>query len=431
MSTLIAVGKEEPRTALDRAVLILYVTSLVLLPWAWFPAFPWFHEHAEWSDPVFAATAVCWVLACWRNSRWPRLGGAHFALAGYLVTASLSFVLSSSHERAGAWKLLGIAELCGLALVTADITSRPRVMRYIGRALTVTALLVAAAAVVGLLLFYAGEKTRLVGIYGELTPSPFYARVQAGLYNPNVLASFCIFCACAIGHRDAELPCWLRRLGTGALWIAVALTFSRGIIGFAVAAAIHRANTRSRRILAASSVIAGISLMVLLTLCQLSIDPTRPFQARISRSTSSSRYQALTTSLESVIRNPIAGTGPDTHPGRYFGNAFDSHMTYVGIAATLGLPSLGFFAWLICIAWMSRGRPVELSLWGGMAGLAIDGLGQDIENFRHVWVLIGFVLGEAARANNRGVGSSPTSAGSKESQPSAAVEQRARVALIN
>jgi len=31
-----------------------------------------------------------------------------------------------------------------------------------------------------------------------------------------------------------------------------------------------------------------------------------------------------------------------------------------------------------------------------MAGLALDGLGQDIESFRHLWVLIGLVLADSA-----------------------------------
>jgi hypothetical protein len=75
-------------------------------------------------------------------------------------------------------------------------------------------------------------------------------------------------------------------------------------------------------------------------------------------------------------------------------------MTYIGIAATLGLPALAFFCWLVCKAWRSRRRPTELSLWGVMAGLALDGLGQDIESFRHVWVLIGLVLADAARSQN-------------------------------
>src|SRR5262249_28597741 len=270
MSTAVA-GEESPIAGLDRAVLVLYLTSLALLPWAWFPPFPWLHEHAQWSDPVFAATALCWAVARWRDRRWPRFGEALIAIAAYLAAAALSFFFSLSHENAGAWKLLGIAELCALAVITADLASKPRVIRDIGRVLTVTAICIAAVAVAGLLLLYMGKGTRLIGIYGELTPSPSYARVQAGFYNPNLLASFCIFAAAAVGHPHADLPVWLRRTGMIALWIAVALTFSRGIIGFAVAVAIRQSHNRPRRILAASFAVAGIGVMVLLTFCKVSL----------------------------------------------------------------------------------------------------------------------------------------------------------------
>jgi hypothetical protein len=116
--------------------------------------------------------------------------------------------LSSSHETASALKLLGVAELCTIAVITADLASDRGLVSKIARVGAITGLLLAAASVSGLLCFYAGVKTPLIGIYGELTPSPFSARAEAGLYNPNLLASFCIFAAAVVGHRDADLPIW-------------------------------------------------------------------------------------------------------------------------------------------------------------------------------------------------------------------------------
>jgi len=402
MSSSVALAREELRpAALDRATRLLYLITLALLPWAWFPPFPWLHEHAQWSDPVFAATAVCWAVTRWREHRWPRLGPAYLAIAGYLAVAAFSFLFSSNHEPAAAMKLLGMGELCMLAVITADLASDRRLLSKIAWVLAITGVVTSATAVCGLLLFYLGDSTPLIGIYGELAPSRYYARVQAGLYNPNLLASFCIFVAAVTGHRDADLPLWLKRATMTALWISVGLTFSRGIIGFAVAALIRHATTGPRRALAAACAAAGVAAMVSLSLCNITLDPTRPLQAGINRTTQSSRYQALTTSLQSIVSKPRLGTGPNTHPGRYLGNAFDSHMTCTGIAGTLGLPALAFFAWLISIAWLSRQRPTEPSIWGGMAGLALDGLGQDIESFRHLWVLTGLVL---AYAGLRGTG---------------------------
>ena len=40
----------------------LFLAALALLPWAWFPPFPWIHEHAQWSDVLVAAAFVAWLV---------------------------------------------------------------------------------------------------------------------------------------------------------------------------------------------------------------------------------------------------------------------------------------------------------------------------------------------------------------------------------
>ncbi len=34
-------------------------------------------------------------------------------------------------------------------------------------------------------------------------------------------------------------------------------------------------------------------------------------------------------------------------------------------------------------------RPTSIAIWSGIAGLGIEALAQDVEDFRHLWVLIG------------------------------------------
>ncbi len=389
---------------MSRVVITLYVTSLVLLPWTWFPPFPWLHEHAQWSDAVFAATAVLWAIERSRLGNWPRLRPAHAAFLLYFLLAALSLLLASPNARSGAPKLLGIAELCALAIITADLASRPGVFPIIARSIALTSLLTAAAALFGMLLFYAGIASPLIGIYGELDPSPWYGRVQAGTYNPNLLASFCIFAA-GIVSRAGELPPRLRRVTLAALWITVFFTFSRGILGFVLAALIRNARTPRRRILAAVGVVAILGITLSLTLWKPSINPARPLDARFENA-KSSRSQAATSSLNTVISHPIFGSGLGTSPGRYHGDPFDSHLTPLNIAATLGLPALIVFSFLITSLWQSRGRPTDLAIWGGLAGLALDGLAQDVEEFRHIWVMIG-LAGADCRDTDDGLASSP------------------------
>jgi len=390
---------------LSRLVLGLYLTSLALLPWSWFPPFPWLHEHAQWSDAVFGVTAALWAMERWRSGKWPIWRSDHTALALYFLLACLSLLFASPNLRAGAPKLLGVAELCTLALITSDIASRPGALRIIVRVIAITSLISAAAALAGLVLFYTGVSSPLIGIYGELEPSPWYARVQGATYNPNLLASFCIFASAVIALRDGELPPWLRRLTLAALALTVFFTFSRGILGFVLAAVIRAARTPRRRAVAGVCTAACVGIVIGLTVWNPAINPTHPLDAHL-RSVPSSRFQAASASLAGLVGCPLLGSGLGTHPGTYRGLPFDAHCTPINIAATLGLPSLIAFSFLIASLWRRRGRPTDLAIWGGLAGLALEGLAQDIEDFRHLWVAIGLA---AANARPRSPGNEATS----------------------
>jgi hypothetical protein len=64
------------------------------------------------------------------------------------------------------------------------------------------------------------------------------------------------------------------------------------------------------------------------------------------------------------------------------------------VAATLGIPAVGLLTLLVVVLWRGRRRPTPKATWSGLAGLGIDGLGQDIEHFRHLWVLLGIADAE-------------------------------------
>jgi hypothetical protein len=291
-------------------------------------------------------------------------------------------------------KLLGIAELCVLAFITSDLVSRPGFSRIIARVIAITSLIMAAAAIAGLLLFYCAVDTRLIGIYGELEPSSWYARAQAGTYNPNLLASFCIFAATIVSRREGELGNRLRRVTLAALWVTVLLTFSRGILGFGLAVVLRTADTRPRKIFAAVCTVASVAILISISLWSVSLNPANPGSLHLNPDVISSRRVAVTTALRTIAANPISGSGVGTSPGRYSDLPFDAHMTAVNIAATLGLPALIAFAAMVTLLWRNRKRPTDVPLWSGFAGLALDALAQDIEDFRHVWVLLGLAASE-------------------------------------
>jgi len=387
---------------MSRIVLALYLASLALLPWSWFPPFPWLHQHSQWSDAVFAAAAAAWLIERWRIGSWPRLQPAHAALGVYFLLALLSLLVAAPDPRDGAAKLAGVAELCTLAFITFDIASRPGVSRRMTQVIAITSIVTAAAGIAGLLLFYGGVTTQLVGSYGDLEPSNWYARLQAGTYHPNLLASYCIFAASIAARREGALPNWLRRITIGFLWVTVLLTFSRGILGFGLAALIRAARTPMRRRVAGVCAAAGVAVVIALSLWNLAINPARPLEAQLEN-VGSSRREAATSSLTTLFLHPLFGAGLGVPPGHYRGRSFDSHCTPLNIAATLGLPALMVFSVLIALLWRRRTRPTDLAIWGGLAGLALDGLAQDIEDFRHLWVMIGIAgAGLSGHDNDQG-----------------------------
>jgi O-Antigen ligase len=283
--------------------------------------------------------------------------------------------------------------LVALFVVTSDMMALPGMPRALARTIATTSLLTAVAAVVGVALSAFGRITPLVGTCGDLLPGPL-SRAQAGFPLPNMLASYCIFAFGVIERDDAGLSQGWRRVLRGALALTVILTTSRGILGFALAAAIRHAATPARRRFAGGVAAVLVAAMVALTVVNLTFQPLRPWELQL-REGPSGRLQSAATSLETLAAHSVFGSGPGTSPGRRDGIPFDAHLTPLNIAATLGLPALAGLAFAVFCLWRARSRPTDLATWGMLAGLGLDGLGQDVEDFRHVWIALG--LADAGR----------------------------------
>jgi hypothetical protein len=377
---------------LQRSLRLCYALTLFLLPWSWFPPFPWLHAHAQWSDIVFALTFALWLLEKLRTREWPRPQPVHAAMALYLVAATLSLIFASPDRLLGAVKLLGIFELVTLALVTSDLVSKPDVSRLATRAIVFTSLITALAAVTGLILFYAGATTRLIGSYGDLASSSWYARVEAGTTNPNMLASFCIYASAVTARGEKELSPKLRRLTQAALFITVLLTFSRAILAFLLAAAIRLATGKKQRVATGAAVVAYVVLIASLTIWNVSVNPAKPLETHIKIDEPTSRLVGFTSASRTLAAHPLFGSGVGRSPGLRNGQPFDAHLTLLNVAATMGLPALVVFVGFFAAHWQRRAQPLDrasLAVWSGLAGMMLDGLAQDVEDFRHLWVLIG------------------------------------------
>lgn len=344
---------------------------------------------------MFAVAALLWAVARAKSGAWPRLSLFHLGLALYLGAAALSLAHADKPPAAGPAKLLGMGMLVALSVITADLLPRvgaPRVAQVVA----VTTLVTSAAAVAGVVLWKAGVATPFVGTYGDLQPGA-YARAQAAFLHPNLLASFCVFGYGVVSREDAGLSKHLRRLTIAALALASLSTLSRGILALGLAALVRHADTRARRRAAASIGILLVAALAALSFIHLEIDPTRPFEAHL-QGTPSPRRQAFVSSLATLAAHPLLGTGPGTSPGMRDGAPFDAHCTPLNVAATLGLPALVGFLLVPLAAWRDRARPTDRATWGMLAGFALESLGHDVEDFRHLWIAFGLAAAGSRRA---------------------------------
>ena len=89
------------------------------------------------------------------------------------------------------------------------------------------------------------------------------------------------------------------------------------------------------------------------------------------------------------------GIGPGALPGVNAGVPFRAHFTPLNMAATLGLPALAPFAVMLAL----QVRPTQIALWSALAGITLDDLVNDIDHYRHLWVLLG-LLGSRERTSS-------------------------------
>ena len=343
------------------------------------------------------AAALAWLVQQWRDElRVPT--PAKLLLGAFVALVALSWLLAPAGYGGTFGDFVGAGELVVIAYLTSRFAADPRAFKLIVWVVTVTSVLVAGAAVLGLALFYADVDNELVSGYGALQVSADYARVQATLEHPAALGSYCIFASAVIAQGAGALPRWLRLGAQVALGLAVVLTFSRAIIGFVLATLIRIAETPRRRMVAAAAAVACVVAMGVLT---FAVTPSGPLSLRVSTE-EGARSQELTSSIETSAEHPLLGTGPGSLPGEdpALGRR-QAHNTPVGIAATLGIPALLVLVAFLLVIWRDRTRPTNRATWGGLAGLGVDGLGQDIEHFRHVWVLLGVAWAQSRRTTSR------------------------------
>jgi hypothetical protein len=383
----------------------LFLLAIAALPFRWLSPLGSLNERAGWTDILFACAVAAWL---WekRHRRWREIRQSlrpwHAGLAAYVILTGVSATLSREHGTA-ATNLLLTFELAFVAVLAADFGSQRSGRRGIAWAVLVGVLATAVLTVVGLCLYYADVDTGLVTPFASGVASHSYTRVRAGFFSAPLLADYCIFASAILAMDEAPLTRRARRFVQTALGAMTLATLSRGLFGFLAAAVVRAASLRRSRALAIAAVSVALLAMAALAVVPASPDPARPTTWTKQVPDPQSRYALLKSSLGRVRDHPLVGIGPGLLPARRpeqsHRRAVRVHFTPVNIAATVGIPALCALVFVVGWAWRNRYRPTEIAIWSGLLGLAIDGLGQDIEHFRHVWILLGLALARAGQTS--------------------------------
>ena len=384
--------KQALRAARKRPSFALYLAALLLFPFKWLS--PFSHEQAGWIDVLIPAAGTVWAWEQLRARAKLRLRAPHWFGAAYLVLGALSALLASADRTTGAQGVLIMVELAALAVLTSDFARAPERRSAIVLVILIVVFVTGAEVAVGLALFYAGVDTSLV--HGWLgARSDAYARMSGGFYSAPLLGSFCIFASALVARDDAGIPTSWRRTAQGLLAFVVLFTFSRAIIGFGLALilrAAHRRGTRRARATAILAAILALLAVVGLTVTRVNLDPAKPLATTVTvplQEGRNDRLQEFTSAFDTLRAHPVLGSGPDSYPAESGGVPFRAHFTPLNVAATLGLPALLALTGLILALWRQRRRPTDVAIWSGLAGLGVDAIGQDVEHFRHVWIMLG------------------------------------------
>ena len=374
------------------AAAVAWLAGVALLAFRWGSPLSRVYSNAILADAVFGVAVLVFALDRFEARRWPRPRPWHAWLAAYVAWTAVA-ALAAPDRTLALKTLLLVIELALLAALTAELASERSVPRLLARVTLAAVAFTTLLAVAALALFYAGHRTGLLGAYGEqFTPSNSYTRVRAGFESPPLLASWCIAASAILAWEPGELPRRWRIAGQVALTFLVLATLSRAALPFAAALVIrwaYGAAKPRRRLIAGASVTAVVAILALLTIGRLHVDVAHPSSSTYEVPDPGNRREAAVTSWHTFTAHPVVGNGPGSNPGRNRGLPFRAHLTPLGIAATAGLPALLALVGMSVALWKGRRRPTDIAIWSGLLALMLDGLAQDIDHFRHVWLLIG------------------------------------------
>tara|TARA_R110002096_G_scaffold16898_2_gene57694 strand:+ start:21937 stop:23073 length:1137 start_codon:yes stop_codon:yes gene_type:complete len=370
-----------PHNPADKVAQWAFLTAIATISLQWIPALGL--PGAQVSDALFLVAGVAVLFS---SHKLIRVARGDQAWLGLFVVG----VVASAVINGGSYiKLLGHLELVTVLLLAATLGQDQKIASRIKQALIWMGILAAVTGLLGAVLYFAGCETRLLNHFGDLLPGN-YPRVRGTCIKVNMLATIIATGLIMLWDEDKRTLLGRYRLIVTLLLLSGLLfTFSRTWLtvgcGLLALRALHTPGPR-RVLLATVSLVAVSALLLVSARYTISLDPTHFWQASI-RSDPATRWVIWGDSLESLKANPFWGKGPGS-PATSSG--WSAHLSWLNIWVVLGLaPLCAFVAGTYRVLVRYR---FEMGAVVAVGVILLDGLARDVEDMRHLWVLMGLVL---------------------------------------
>jgi O-antigen ligase len=362
---------------------------------------------------VFALTAGALVT---RQLRIPR--DPAFLFFGLYAAVMTVATLVADDPTASRLQLLGEFYLIALAACTSLLIT-PRVVKWIALAWTAATVLTCLAVIAGIILFIAGYRSPLDNYFmfkaGSL-PFTVVPRMNGLFSNPNMLCDYLnvslalVLLSCRKGWLSKNVAFAV----IGGICVCSLFTFSPGLGGLALTAGLwgYRTPTHQsrRRMYFLTAGIAGAVLMFAVTLVSPNTtntdqDLSVPFTNTVVEP--SVRVLVWENSLDRVQDHLIIGRGVGADVAEQHYTVLngeqqlltDAHNMWLNVLGQEGLLGLAAFAAVVVVIFKRSVRSAGSSeigraLFCAFAGAFLyQGLTGSFEDARHLWVLIGMIVG--------------------------------------
>lgn len=371
----------------ERQTTLLIVVGTLLVPLQIWPPMPL--PGMQLSDVAFLLAFVQFLVT--RRESPP--ASVALAITAFAVGAAASALFGGS-----AVKLLGHFMLAAVGWMAA--CASPVGAFSLRRALVGAGAVAAVAAATGAAAFYAGFDTPLLNIYGDLVPGD-YPRVRGTMVRAHMMAS-------VVGtglvllwfERGLARPRWLR-------WMifalgAVALLFSLSRTIAAVAVVVAGAELWRRRGPLWLWLFWGVGALATAAALWISIryyvvlNPTEPWAVEVLPS-DGTRFAIWRKAVVTLAQHPVLGVGP----GIPVAEGWWAHNTWLNLWAGIGVTPMLAFAVLMITALVRGAAAHQLGVAAALAVFLIESTYIDVEDMRHVWLLLGIALSAGLAGSGR------------------------------